>query len=140
MDVLDIYDYSKQILYIILAYLILMLIWNIVRFERLYIVSYLISIIVLSIIIYNIDDSIEAIEEKLCLIFIKKIDDFNSKYTHNDGDSGDDGDAPLFTRDDIKGLERLFTCGCNKTKDVYLRHKNRPENKKGSWKNTSGEI
>ena len=53
MDVLDIYDHLKKILYGILVYLILMLIWNIARFKRLYIVSYLISIIVLSIIIYN---------------------------------------------------------------------------------------
>jgi hypothetical protein len=140
MNDLDIFDHSKKILYGILIYLIMMLIWNIVRFKRLYILSYLISIIVLSVIIYNFDDSIEENESKLCLAFIKTIDEFNSKYTHNDGDSGDDGDAPLFTRDDIKGIERIYACGCNESKGVYLRPKNRPENKKGSWKNSSGEI
>jgi len=132
----DIFDYSKQLLYVLLFYLIIMLIWNIIRFRRLYIVSYLISIIVLSIIIYNFDDTVAGNENKLCLAFIKKIDDFNSKYTHDN----EDDEESLFTRDDIKGMERMYACGCNESTGVYLRPKNKPENKKSSWKNADGII
>ena len=88
---------------------------------------------------YVINDDIDSNnnQTKSCLKLIKQIDIANEKYR----DAHHSGEDTLFTHEHMIGLEKVYTCGCNETqKQVYLEEENKPENKKSSWRDSSGNI
>ncbi len=133
---LDIFDYSKQILYGLLVYLIIKLIWNIIRLNWRQVIIYLIYITIIYISMNYFNDKIEENEDPICKGFIMNIDKYNSKYR----DSEHEGEDTLFTAKDMKLTELSYTCRCNESKGLFLRPKNRPENKKSKWRDSSGNI
>jgi hypothetical protein len=134
---MDIYDYSKKGLYLIIIYCVFILFTHIISRRWLQVLMYMSYICVLLILILNLDSAIEEKESPICLGFIKQIDKFNDKYR----DSEQAGDTTLITQDDIKVMERVYTCACSETnKDIFLRPENRPENKKSKWPDSNGII
>jgi hypothetical protein len=134
---MDIYDYSKKGLYLIIIYCVFILFTHIISRRWLQVLMYMSYICVLLILILNLDSAIEGKESPICLGFIKQIDKFNDKYR----DSEQAGDTTLITQDDIKVMERVYTCACSETnKDIFLRPENRPENKKSKWPDSNGII
>ena len=134
---MDIYDYSKKGLYLILIYCGFILIKHVISRSWGQVLIYMSYICVLLILILNLDSAIEEKESPICLGFIKQIDKFNDKYR----DSEQAGDTTLITQDDIKVMERVYTCACSETNnDIFLRPENRPENKKSKWPDSNGII
>jgi hypothetical protein len=133
---MDIYDIANYVLYSLCVYfLVIILKYLLLKRNILQAGIYVIYIIVTLIIIHELAKTLEEKESVMCLGFLTKIDDFND----NHRDKGVDEDT-LFTQDDIKVMERVYTCGCSEKKDIFLRPEKQPENKKSRWMGDDGVI